>query len=383
MNKIPPYRYYFFSVLVLLFGGLLDSFYLSLTHYWNYTELAYRSFCALSQSFNCDTVAQSPYSILFGLPLAFWGIFAYLLYGIIFFIAWKQGTKKTALWSLLLLLSFFYSAFSTYLGYISATKIHSYCIMCLVSYAANFSLFYFSFKIHSQVYRQPFFKSLHVAVSQLFSGKLFLVCFCILCIALFLTKSLLPHYWDYTETPLSTALHHGLTEEGDPWIGAEKPALTIEEYTDYECFQCYKMHFFLRRLVERYPDKIRLIHRNYPLDNIYNPVVVPSPFHVGSGKLALLAVYASTQGKFWEVNDALYSLARKKEPFNTKMLAQITGIPSSESAAALQSPDIKKILTRDIWKGMKLRITATPTFVINGKVYQGSIPPEILDKVIR
>ena len=106
----------------------------------------------------------------------------------------------------------------------------------------------------------------------------------------------------------------GVNDEGHPWIGAENPELTIEEFTDYQCFQCKKMHFFLRRLVAQHPDKIRLVHRNYPLDHELNPIVVSQPYHVGSGKMALVANAAGISGKFWEMNDLLFGLVGKPIP---------------------------------------------------------------------
>ena len=72
-----------------------------------------------------------------------------------------------------------------------------------------------------------------------------------------------------------------------------------KEFTDYLCFQCRKMHYYLRDLVARYPDKIRLVHRNYPMDHEFNPMV-KEPFHVGAGKMALLAIHAAASGSFLE-----------------------------------------------------------------------------------
>jgi uncharacterized membrane protein/protein-disulfide isomerase len=383
MKKIFPYSSYFIPVVILTLIGIADSIYLTINHYKNFTDLTYNSFCALSKSINCDTVAQSPYSIFFGLPMAIWGTFGYCLFFALLVFVRKQDCKNMATWSLLLLLSFSFCLFSIYLGYISATKIHSYCIMCLISYAVSFSLFFYCFLIRYRFYKHPFVESIRTSFSCLFINLYFIVFLSVLIIILIAGKMYIPHYWDYASVPLSTNIRNDFTIDGHPWIGAEKPILTVEEYADYECFQCYKMHFFLRRLVEQYPDKIRLIHRNYPMDNSVNPVIVPEPFHVGAGKMALLAIFAATQGKFWEVNDMIYDLARKKEPFNTRTLAQKTGIPTKDFTASLYSPEIKNLLTRDIWQGMKLRIMSTPAFVIDGKIYLSNIPPEILNPVLQ
>lgn len=97
----------------------------------------------------------------------------------------------------------------------------------------------------------------------------------------------------------------------------------------------------------------------------------------------MIAIYAASKGKFWEMNDALYQMGRVKKPFNTRTLAEMTGFSGGELAAATGNPQIREFLLHDIRQGMKLGITGTPTYVIDGEVYQGSIPGEILGKIIQ
>ncbi len=378
-----PYGYYVFPVLLLVLLGLADTLYLAVSHYRNYTDIAYSSFCAISRAINCDTVSQSPWSILLGLPVAVWGFFGYLLYGTIFLAARKKTKKNISLWSLLFLLGLLYSLAAVYFGYISGTKIHSYCILCILSYAISFALLLYSWLIRRRFDTNPYFTSLAQSFSFILGNRFLKITLPILIVLFIGVKISLPHYWTYTFPAVSEKIPTGMTKDLSPWIGAEHPTLTIEEYSDYQCFQCYKMHFMLRRLINQYPTKIRLIHRHYPMDNAVNEIIVPTPFHVGSGKMAMMAIYASFKGKFWQANDALFQLGREKKPFNTKTLAQKTGIPSGELAMATRDPKIRLLLQRDIRKGMLLHITGTPTFVIDNQVYMGSIPAEILKKAIQ
>ena len=76
-------------------------------------------------------------------------------------------------------------------------------------------------------------------------------------------------------------------------------------------FNAAKMHLVLRQLLNENPASFRLIHYNYPMDEDYNTVLVKTPFHSGSGEMALLAIASGKQGKFWQANDALYSIARQ------------------------------------------------------------------------
>ena len=83
------------------------------------------------------------------------------------------------------------------------------------------------------------------------------------------------------------------------------------------------------------------------------------------------------------MNDALYDMGREKQAFSTKTLAERTGFLTGELSAAIQHPQIREALLYDIRQGMKLGIIGTPSYVIDGKVYQGTIPVDILREIMR
>ena len=191
-----------------------------------------------------------------------------------------------------------------------------------------------------------------------------------------------PDYWHLAPPPLSESIPTGVTEDGYPWIGAKTPVLEITEFTDYECFQCKKMHFFLRRIIDAHPDKIRLIHRHYPMDNKVNPIV-KEPFHVGSAAMSLLAIYAQSKGKFWEMNDILFNTDLAKGSINPKTLLKQAGVDTGGIMPNIYDPRIQSILLTDIRAGLKLGITGTPAYVVSGQLYLGQLPSNILEKIIR
>jgi protein-disulfide isomerase len=196
------------------------------------------------------------------------------------------------------------------------------------------------------------------------------------------TVMFMPEYWRFDPPRLSADISTGLTDDGHPWIGAEKPNLVITEFTDYQCFQCRKMHYFLRQLISDHPKKIRLVHRHFPMDHQYNPIV-NEPFHVGSGKMALLAITAVEMGHFWQMNDALFEAAANNQNINLQKLAQEVGLSYSQLARGLNHRTIKNRLRRDIISGMKLQINGTPAFVIDDYVYLAQIPPEVIRKALQ
>ena len=373
-----PYTFYFYPVCLLILTGLGSCLYLGIVHFRNYTDLSFASICALSRSINCDTVAQSSYSILLSLPVAVWGFFAFLFFGLL--LVNTRGQRNMGLWWLIFGFGLVCCGVSLYYGYLSAQQIHSYCIFCLLCYLCYFAITFMAFIV---------IRRFHIPIGALVksggsclwsrSNQFLLV---ILFGSLMLIQWKMPHYWEFSQGPILSTVSTGQTETGAHWLGASHPRLTIEEYSDYMCFQCGKMHIFLRSLVNKYPDKIRLIHHNFPMDHLFNPLV-KQPFHVGAGQMALLALYAGSKDKFWETNDELYRIMRedKSDGIDLQALAARVGLPRDEIAQAFSNPDYLRFLSNDIQQGLQHQITSTPSYVINGKVYTGIIPLEIFSEL--
>lgn len=380
-----PYPVYFWTAAILVGLGFADAVYLSISHYRVYTDLGYASFCAISKAINCDTVSQSPYSILLGVPVPVWGVFGYaFVLAFLPLAAGKGKNERERLWAFLFGIFLAFSIYSLALGMISALYIHSYCLMCIVSYAINFILLFFAWLIHKRYSPNGIISDWIYDIRYLWQQKRGKIIGLLLAFGITsgVMVTLFPAYWHLLPPPLSESIPTGVTEEGYPWIGAEKPVMTITEFTDYECFQCRKMHFFLRWLIDAHPNKIRLIHRHYPMDNAVNPIV-KDPFHVGSAAMSLIAIYAQSKGNFWVMNDILYNIDLSKEVINSKTLMKQAGIDTGGKVPNIYAPEIQIKLLADIKDGIKLGITGTPAYVIDGKVYLGQIPPEIFDKALK
>jgi uncharacterized membrane protein/protein-disulfide isomerase len=377
-----PFPIYFWTIFALAVAGVADSIYLSISHYRVYTDIGYRSFCAISKSINCDTVSQSPYSIFLGLPVPVWGIFGYAFFLLFLPLARNRDAQKKRIWTILFLLVLVFSIYSAILALISSFIIHSYCIMCIVIYAISFLLFFYTHMIRNRFNSEPMFNALKLDLRFLADKRTYAFSvFTPFLLGIILIKIFLPTYWNLQQPILSSQISSGITDDGHPWIGAERPELTITGFTDYQCFQCKKMHYFLIQLIRQYPEKIRLVHRHFPMDHEFNPLV-KEPFHVGSGKMALLAISSVKDNKFWQMNDALFEAAGKNQNIIIRELAQKVGTDFNQLAGGMKDRTNWNRLQNDIISGLKLEITGTPAFVIDGKVYFGQIPPEIIKNAI-
>jgi protein-disulfide isomerase len=254
--------------------------------------------------------------------------------------------------------------------------------MCIVSFGINFLLLYYVWIIRKRFNTPGILEGLKHDLRFLWNKSvLSTIVFGSFFSGVGLVLAFFPNYWHFDPPKLQAAPRTGITDEGYPWIGAEQPELVITEFTDYQCFQCKKMHFFLRQLMGKYPDKIRLIHRHFPMDDTINPIV-GERFHVGSGIMALFAEYAKSEDKFWQMNDILFKMAGHVDYINIKELAEQTGLDYTKLAHATKSSVTRYKVKHDIAVGIKLGITGTPGYLIGGKVYLGQIPPEIISSVL-
>ena len=192
---------------------------------------------------------------------------------------------------------------------------------------------------------------------------------------------LFPVYWSFEPPQLTANTPFGVTTDGHPWVGAENPEFVIIEFADYLCFQCNKMHFYLRQLLVNHPGKIRIVHRHFPMDHTVNPLL-KKPVHIGSGVLAKLAIYAGTQDKFWQMSDLLFSIARQMPRIDINLLAQKTGLDAGALSRAVSDANIRSKLNKDIIDGLKMGVRGTPSYVINGALYRGQIPAEVVSKIL-
>ena len=377
------FGFYLWPVVILSAAGLVDSLYLAVSHYQVYTDIAYESFCAISRAINCDTVSQSPYAIMGPLPVPVWGAIGYLLLLVFLVFVHRTNAGGRRMWSLFSTVMVLYSGYSIALAVISHVYIGSYCIMCIVSYGINFMLLFYAWLIRRRFDPDSYLHSLKQDF-KFVRQHWRLAATMLLPLAVFVTLLGLyyPTYWQYRPAEFTAEMQTGRTPEGFPWIGAENAEWVITEFADYMCFQCNKIHNFLRKLMNRYPGRIKLIHRHFPMDSKFNPIV-KRPFHEGAGKLALLAIQAESEGKFWAVNDALYDQARQTNVIDVEAISESLGMERTITMRSLYGKSHLHRLQRDISDGLKLGISGTPSFVIDGNVYASQIPADILARIIK
>ncbi len=115
------------AIALLALAGIAVSS-VSLYHHFSKSKT---SFCDIGQSFDCDLVNRSQYSVVHGVPVALIGILGYLL-----IVALSTVYREKAETPFILAgIALGGMGFALYLTYIEGFVLHAWCIVCLSSLA--------------------------------------------------------------------------------------------------------------------------------------------------------------------------------------------------------------------------------------------------------
>lgn len=161
-------------------------------------------------------------------------------------------------------------------------------------------------------------------------------------------------------------------EAKGPARGAEDAAVTIVEFSDFECPYCQKATSVLDQLIASHGDRVRLVYRHYPLDNL----------HPHARKAAEAALCAQEQNKFWPMHDQMFASQRSLGVDGLKALAVAAGLESEAFDTCLDSGRHAAAVEADFQAGTRAGVERTPAFFINGRYMSGAPTYEALAEVI-
>jgi len=140
--------------------------------------------------------------------------------------------------------------------------------------------------------------------------------------------------------------------------GDVNAAVTVLEFTDFQCSACGAMYPIVEDVLKSYGTRVRFVIRNFPLTQAH-----PNAF-----RAAQAAEAAKAQGKFWEYIDIMFKNQTALDVDSLKKYATQVGLDRKRFDAEFDSGKYEPVLRRDIEDGEVYGVEATPTFFINGAV---------------
>ena len=167
------------------------------------------------------------------------------------------------------------------------------------------------------------------------------------------------------EPPRST-----VTVEGNPARGPKGAAITLVEFSDFQCPYCKQGAGVVKQVLAKYGDRIRFVYRDFPLD-----------IHPDANQAAEAGACAADQGKFWEMHDKMFDNPAALKATDLKKTAAALGLETGRFAQCLDSGRFKADIEADHIEGARLGVTGTPTFFVNGRMTVGANYPKLVELI--
>lgn len=152
--------------------------------------------------------------------------------------------------------------------------------------------------------------------------------------------------------------------------GAKEAAVTITEFSDFQCPYCKDTQPAIKRVLKSYESDVRLVFKHLPLE-----------IHPHAFAAAQAAVCAGRQGSFWSYHDGLFA-AESLSPETLTELATGLRLNVPEFKACLDSEASRMAVLSDVREAKRLGISGTPAFVVNGRLIRGTLGFEQLKDAV-
>lgn len=156
-----------------------------------------------------------------------------------------------------------------------------------------------------------------------------------------------------------------VSQDNDPKLGSADAPVEIIEFSDFSCPFCKRFHQeTFPDLMDTYGNQIQFVYRDFPV--------------VGGGQIGFQAAQAANcaaeQVDYWVFHDALFSgrYNLNREGFNQYALE--LGLDITAFEECLVSERYADEVNADFQDAIKLGVTGTPTFFINGIPLVGAQP---------
>lgn len=158
-----------------------------------------------------------------------------------------------------------------------------------------------------------------------------------------------------------------LFDDGFSWVGGNPDGdITLVEFMDYRCGFCRRAMPEVEALLQG-DGNIRLIVKEFPILGEASMI---------SSRFAIATRHVAGDDAYEQVHDALMTLSADPTETTLRRLAEGLGLDAEAILARMDAPEITEEIrqTRDL--AQSLRITGTPTFVLQDEMLRGFLPAD-------
>jgi protein-disulfide isomerase len=147
-----------------------------------------------------------------------------------------------------------------------------------------------------------------------------------------------------------------------PARGPADAPITIMVWSDFECPHCRLALPIIDQIFEKYAPRIRLVHKFYPLRQ-----------HTHAEGAARAAIAAQNQGRYWEMERALFEHQEEQGDADLARYAKDLGLDMKRWKDDLTADRTSKILERDHADAERAGLNGTPFILVNGRSFETGV----------
>ncbi|MCB0332334.1 MAG: thioredoxin domain-containing protein [Bdellovibrionales bacterium] len=367
-------------------------------------EHSVSAFCDISETIHCAGAIESSWSVLFGFPIGTYGLWYYLtFFALSILVVPRSQSSRERIVSALSFCSLVSLLLSLFLFYISKTQIGSLCPICLSLYTVSLLVFLVLLFVEPQLgkidrYVLGMKELIALPHTILFGWKNrtkeenALVRMTVLLVFVFAAAA-----YAFPSVVYSYGIKQRAKSSEQKWKGKEEVTISHDpgpgpmqdymkgpldapvrfvEFFDFECPACRDFYPVLEELHKRYPERLSISYRNYPLDKKCNPGML-SDMHLNACIAAEFSRCAGEQGKYFESLTYLMTLTEIDEDEMPSVIRtaimkgiEVLNLDEDSMNACLASHRQVEKIQKDIALGDSLGLRGTPSLWANGKLVE-------------
>jgi len=380
--------------LICAIVGLAASIAAAYVHYRLLFDPTYRSFCDVSSSISCTQVYMSRFSTFRGVPVAVFGALWFVVAALLLLsgLTARQSVRES-IPGYLFVLSTLALAVILYLGYASIVVLKTYCLLCLITYAAVIGLFIMSgaaTSIPMTTLPRRAMRDVRVLAGSPLAITLAVLFFA----GAASTLAFFPREGEAgSQSGASPAPSQAQTSEFErvmatqprvpiviPTDGAK---VLIVDFSDFQCPFCKQAFYAYKPILAKYetqqPGAVKFVLKDYPLDSECNVNVTGGGPHPSACEAAVAVRLAQTHGRMDAMEEWLFQNQPSLTPPTVRQAAHDVGqVNDFDSKYAFTLELVKG----DIALGHQLGVRSTPTLFINGVKFEGVLGTQYFEQAI-
>lgn len=166
-----------------------------------------------------------------------------------------------------------------------------------------------------------------------------------------------------------------------PWRGSAEAKATIVEFSNFQCSYCMRSWIKMKEFLDKYPDGIKYIFKHFPFQSQQQSM---------DFSIMVASVQEVSNEAFWIIHDFMFSdegqtLANADKRVVKERIEAILkekGYDVRIFQNALETGTGQRRVEEDMALGRRIRVTGTPTAILNGNFIIGPLAEKVLEQFV-